>query len=404
MNALTVQPQYADKLPDFLRVPDLFGTSAAFTGGIASSSPPQVGIAGAKWTLIEANGDKLFVQQMHLDVIAIGANPYMSKAYYTTKFDPNDPTPPDCFSDNGKGASSQASNPQSTTCQLCQWNAFGSKISETGSEIKACGDLKKIAVVLAAPTQCVINGATQIVQPFEQIYLLRLPITSIRQPKKLQAPTQGKPWKDYVSDIDKARLPMAGVITRMLFDPVANYPKIIFSPIAIVPDAATFARYSALIGSTDMEEIVGATDVPFAGNQQQTMPETQFAPAAALPLPSSPPPSVTSPQATATPPAGFATTASPTEQPRPRGRPRAGAQPAPAPVQQMANPLPPQQDAFNQQAPAPQQNGAIQQMANPLPPQQDAFNQQAAPQQNGAIQQATAASPDLDALLAKTFG
>lgn len=382
-NQVTTIPQYHDKLPTFLRLPDLFGASQdALVGGISSGQPPSIGIAGSKWQLLEADGEKLFVQQMYLDVVVVGANEHVSKTYYTTDYDPNNPGRPDCFSDNGVAPSSQSSAPQSPTCATCKWNAFGSKISATGASTKACGDSKKLAVVLAATTPCTVGGALEQVEPFQQTYLLRVPAMSMR------------PWKEYAADIVKRRWPLTGgVVVRMGFDPEVNYPKIIFASLALIDSQATFDKFkdkmfvagAAAFASDETKELVGATDVPFnSGGSTPSTPTPDVLgsapPAAASPAtqtsPSSPQPSAPSSQATATQPAGGAPTASPSETGRRRGRPPAN----PAPVQQAAA----------QQAPA------------------DVFaatpRNTSTPQQNGAIQTPAVSSPDLDALLDSVMG
>lgn len=396
MNAVTTIPTYNPQLPDFLQLPDLFNSSTALTGGISSGSQPQIGIAGAKWALLEANGEKLYVQQMHLDVIVLGANEHISKNYYTTKFDPNNPAPPDCFSDNGKAPSSQAQSPQSPTCASCKWAAFGSKISETGSEIKACGDQKKLAVVLAAPTPCVINGAAETVQPFEQIYLLRVPAMSLRQGKAGATGATGQPWREYATDIVKRRLPMQGVITRMAFDPTVNYPKITFAPVTMVSDKAVFDCYATLIGSAEMREIVGADDLPFAGAAEMSK-QANSRPTNLQGADSAPSANAATPPST--PPAAAST-------------------PAPAPAAQAAAPATAGTGRLRGR-PARQQNAKVaaavtqaeQTFAPPIATAQNPFaapfaapaQQAAPPVQNGAIQQATAAPPELDAMLAKLF-
>jgi hypothetical protein len=80
----------------------------------------------------------------------IDANASVSKIYFDprTPFEPggDNSNPPICWSDNGIGASAQASQPQNTSCQLCPqaaWNGFASivlpHVGAGEDEMLVCG-------------------------------------------------------------------------------------------------------------------------------------------------------------------------------------------------------------------------------------------------------------------------
>src|SRR5258708_22395202 len=85
--------------------------------------------------------------------VIIGANPKKSRVFYAGAYDPDNPGPPDCFSDNGLAPSTDASNTQAYTCEVCEWGKWGSDPSKlTGKKTKACNEKKKIAVIVVGDT------------------------------------------------------------------------------------------------------------------------------------------------------------------------------------------------------------------------------------------------------------
>lgn len=176
--------------------------------GITEGGHPRISIQGSRFRLQSPQNEEFVVPQLHLDVIVIDANPNkkLSKVFFAKKYDPKaEETGPDCFSDNGIGPSVQSSAPQCATCAACPNNVIGSRISDAGSPTKACGDYKKIAVLLANDT----SG---------QVFGLRLPYMSLSN------------WRGYIEALDKNGVPASSVITRMTFDTAVSYPKLTFKP------------------------------------------------------------------------------------------------------------------------------------------------------------------------------
>jgi hypothetical protein len=350
-----IVPQYHPQLPAFLQSPDLFAETDKAIAGIGGGAPPYISIKASKWRLVSADGEEAMVNQLHLDVIVLGGNEHVSKTYYAGAYDPasGNAVPPTCFSDNGVAPSSVSMVPQAPLCASCAFNAWGSKVTPTGSQVKACTDSKKLAVVLASDTPIIVNGAATTAKALDQIYLLRVPAASMRG------------WRDYAKGIRGHGAPIVGLVTVLTFDPAAAYPLMLFKASKFV-DEATFRKSQALLERPGIAEFVGANDVPrtstalpgpvpqhLTGQLQQ--PEPAPAPVAAAPV--------------VVAPAPVPVAAAPAPATRPRGRPPAAAT-APAPV------------------------------AAPTP----APTLFAAPAGNGAvIQQPTASSPDLDALLSSVL-
>jgi len=308
---MPVVPQQAPQLPAYLANRDLTGSvSSDALGGLSSNAVHKISIEGKRWKLQDPQGQEFEVQQFHLDVIIVGVNPHVSKTFYATKWvHGQDQKAPDCWSDNGIGPSSRATGPQCGTCQQCPNNAWGSRISEAGSQVKACVDSKKLAVVLAE-------------NPTGAIYQLRVPADSLKN-----LATAAK-------NLAQQKMGLEYAIMRLTFDAAVPHPKIIFSPLTYVTEQQ-YAVVEDLKGTEDVADVTNITDVP------RTAPIAQIA---HQPMPV--------PQATQAPQAPqFVPQPVPqyVPQPQPVAMPQAPVFTAPAPQAPVA---PQQPVAFNPMAPA----------------------------------------------------
>jgi hypothetical protein len=215
---------------------DLVG---AALGGINAGSPAHISIAGNRFTLVDDAGNEKPVQTLNLDVCVIDANPSVSKIY----FDPSKPfvpggdnsNPPICWSDNGIGASAQASQPQHTTCQICPHNAWGSaKSKATGADTKACNDVKKVAVLVPG---------------IPQVFLLRVPPASL------------KGWGKYCNTLAGHGVDLPDAVTRIEFE---SQGILKFSPVGYV-DAETAALTEKIWEGKGTDQLVGKNDRPWTG-------------------------------------------------------------------------------------------------------------------------------------------
>jgi hypothetical protein len=141
---------------------------------LGAGSVPYVSIKGNRFLLIDAAGNEKPAGAMdpklglYLDAVIVDSNPHRSKIYYANAYDPSasEFVPPDCFSDNGIGASSQAARPQSKLCASCPHNQWGSETSRlTGRGTKACNDVQKVALLIPGN---------------DMLFLLRVPPASLK--------------------------------------------------------------------------------------------------------------------------------------------------------------------------------------------------------------------------------
>lgn len=263
-NAITLaNVQVPAHLAQRVGVPSIL--SQSLSGGIGGGveSTARISIKGSRFRIAEG-GTETVLDSTTLDVVVVGANPRLSKTWYAKAWTPeSEPSSPDCFSLDGVGPDAQATEPQNDLCASCPQNAWGSKITPQGKQIKACSDQKRLAVVSAD-------------DPTGPIYLLQV------TPAALQG--LGK----YQKELSLRGIPAEIVRTRVSFDTDASFPKLKFDFGGFL-DADTQQEVDKLFGSEEVRQITGelrtsaAPAVPKIAAPQQVAPRP--APVAAQPEP-----------------------------------------------------------------------------------------------------------------------
>lgn len=242
--------------------PSILAQSLA--GGIGSGeSVPRISIKGSRFRIAEG-GTETVLDTTSLDVVVVGANPRLSKTWYAKAWTPDsEPSSPDCFSMDGVSPDASSTEPQNDLCASCPQNAWGSKVTPQGKQIKACSDQKRLAVVSAD-------------DPTGPIYLLQV------TPAALQG--LGK----YQKELSLRGIPAEIVRTRVSFDTDASFPKLKFDFGGFL-DADTQVEVDKLFGTEEVRQITGelrtsaAPAVPKITAPQQVAPKP--APVAATPEP-----------------------------------------------------------------------------------------------------------------------
>jgi hypothetical protein len=147
------------------------------------------------------------VAKPFIDVVIVRASPAISKNYYPNGYQQGSDDAPICFSTDGAKPDEASQVKQSVTCPTCPHNIWGSKVLPDGRKVKACQDLKRLAIVPAAD----IDNAT-----FGGPMLLRVPPGSL---KNMDAFNQA---------LQAQNIPYFAVKTRVSFDPAAEYPLLQF--------------------------------------------------------------------------------------------------------------------------------------------------------------------------------
>jgi len=286
--------QNAANLPAFALVnPKEDAFTAALAAGLSTGGINRLSIKGAKWHII-VGGEEIGIRyEPFIEVVFVGANPGVSKAYYAKPYVPGaEPESPDCTSDDGTVPSPDGQAVQSATCASCPQNVWGSKISPSGAKIKACSDSKRVAIVAASD----IDG---------HVLQLSVPGASL---KDLAA---------YTKMLASRNVSAMAVVTKISFDPTVEYPKLQFEPVRYL----TENEFHAVTSRSQSQDV---KDVLFYATVQNS---STAAPAIAGTPPQA---AIQAPPATPAPtaaPAPAPVTPAPTRAPRPRPVP-----PAPAPT------------------------------------------------------------------------
>lgn len=224
------------QLPDFLKNRRSAAVAQTVASGIVGGMPAHVSILGGRFTLVDATGEQIPVQTVYLDAVLIDAQDTIQRAFFED-YDPNNQTPPVCFSDNGIGASANAQVPQSSSCMTCPQNQWGSAVSKmTGKPVKACRIMKKVAIMVAG---------------YEFPFQLRIPTMSLDN------------LKSYTKKFQGQNVDVSDVITRISFVP-GVVGELDFNAVSYI-DQPTFELREKFLEDERTDELVGRGDVVYQG-------------------------------------------------------------------------------------------------------------------------------------------
>jgi hypothetical protein len=213
--------------------------SAALAGGLAGGAEyPRISIKGSRFRIIEGGAENV-LEDTKLSVVIVGANPRLSKTFYAKQWTPDsEPSSPDCYSLDGVRPHPESTAPQNDLCASCPMNAWGSKVTPMGQQIKACADQKRLAVVASNDT----TGP---------IYLLQI------------TPAALKGLGAYQKELQMRGIPVEAVKTVVTFDTDASFPKLMFKFGGFL-DETEYNEIEGLFGSDKVLEITGEKEVAAA--------------------------------------------------------------------------------------------------------------------------------------------
>jgi hypothetical protein len=231
-NLVPVNMQVPAHLAARIGQPSALATSMA--GGLATGeSVPRISIKGARFRIVEGDTETV-LDSTTIDVVIVGANPRLSKTWYAKQWTPDsEPQAPECFSLDGMSPDPQSTQPQNDLCASCPQNAWGSKVTPQGQQIKACADKKRLAVVSAD-------------DPTGPVYLLEV------------TPAALKGLNQYQKELAHRGIAPEIVRTRVSFDTDASFPKLKFG-FGGFNEADTQEAVDPLFGSAQIKEITGET-------------------------------------------------------------------------------------------------------------------------------------------------
>jgi len=205
----------------------------SIVGGIGGGGPsyPRISIKGSRFRVVK-DGVETVLPDTTLPVVIVGANAKLAKAFYATAWSPDaDATGPDCYTHEGTRPAADSPQPQNDLCASCPHNAFGSKVTDNGTKIKACSDTKRLAVVAASA-------------PDGDVYLLNVTASAL------------KGLTQYQRELTMRGIASEIVTTIVSFDTTASFPKLKFDFGGYLVDAQQ-AIVDTLFGSEKIKEITG---------------------------------------------------------------------------------------------------------------------------------------------------
>lgn len=182
---------------------------------------------------IKDGGSEIVLPDLTLDTIVVGALPGYTKNFYAKAYVPgaDNNDEPDCSSLLGDVPDADSKNKQCDNCATCPQNAWGSKLTPAGVEIKACSDYRRTAMIAADDP--------------DVIYQANIPPASI------------KDWTKYVKELASRGVDVSMVITRLSL----NEHQWVFNFAGFV-DAEQYAAVQTLLGSPQVDVALGLVGRP----------------------------------------------------------------------------------------------------------------------------------------------
>ena len=202
----------SSNVPAFARNNELSDTAKALTGGGVSNSVKRISIKGGVFRLVAGGKEVASIDDRNLDVIIVKAAPKVSRIFYSSSYDADNITGPDCWSNDGERPDPTAENKQSDTCLNCPKNQAGSGQGNS----RACRYQQRLAVVLAN-------------NPEGDVLQLTLPATSVFGKED----GDKRPLQAYARYLALQNPPVnpEQIVTEMRFDTKAESPKLFFKPV-----------------------------------------------------------------------------------------------------------------------------------------------------------------------------
>ena len=156
------------------------------------------------------------IEDRHMNVIFVKMAHTASRTYYSGAYKEGEKIAPVCWSTDSKTPDPEVKNPQASACDKCQWSVKGSGQGGSGA---ACRLSWRTAVVLPQ-------------DPGGDVMQLVLPATSCFGKEE-----SGKwPFRPYIQMLANNNISAGRVVTKMQFDTKSPVPKLLFSPVGVVPE------------------------------------------------------------------------------------------------------------------------------------------------------------------------
>ena len=207
-----------EDLPDFLQ-----------NAGVSALTKQLAGKTGVK-RIVPKNGifrktvggEEMGKVKGSLDVIIVNASPAVGRIFYAKAWTPDaEPTPPDCFSNDGRTPDAGAENPQSERCDTCQQNIKGSGMGNS----KSCRYSRRIAMVLKEDFGTSLEG---------EVYQMNLASKSLFGDGAGENTHTFENYSKYLSNNGKS---LDYVVTQISFNEENDNQSVLFTPTGYINKA-----------------------------------------------------------------------------------------------------------------------------------------------------------------------
>lgn len=172
-----------------------------------------VSIRGSRWHIKVGDEETTVTDPVSGDpvgslrLVMLKSSPNVSKNFYQGGYEEGSSEAPTCWSIDGL-VPDPAADKQAPSCAGCPKNQYGSRITDAGKKVKACGDSRRLAVIPEGDYANELYGGPM---------LLRVPASSLSNLAQF-----GKKMKN-------KGFPYNTIVTRVSFDHTVSFPKLEFN-------------------------------------------------------------------------------------------------------------------------------------------------------------------------------
>lgn len=211
------------------------GDDDVFSMGATGPRLPRLGIKGKVWHWTGLDGETQPIVDpdtedpiSSLYVALADSRKATSRHYYASAYEPDAKVPAACFSLDGIKPHEKSPDPQATSCAMCPQNQVGSRVSEQGKKMRACGMKKDIVVVPVSRKGDVVVDENGMPQPTR----LSLPAVSAFNLDRLV-----KDWKVKTG----GKVSVRAIVIKLSFNVESAFPEVVFTPVGFLSDEALHA-------------------------------------------------------------------------------------------------------------------------------------------------------------------
>ena len=242
--------------PTYLSTAVKSAAADEFLSGVSGGMPlPVISVRGKEFRF-RFQGQEQNTRQRELECILVASRPRISKRYYAKQYVSGETLAPDCSSSDG--ITPDVAEPINDKCATCPKNAWGSKITDSGKEGKACQDYKRLVVLP------LIDGKLT-----DLACVLDVAPMSLKAPKGYRGDELF--LREYLNTLTRHDIPPQAAVTKLTFSD-AEFPQLTFG-FTRFAEEDEFEHAQAMRENGDVQDVLeGATEAPGPISEGQAIP------------------------------------------------------------------------------------------------------------------------------------